>query len=619
VRCCAKIVDTLTVQQIGRYQIIGELGRGAMGIVYRAQDPAIGRTIAIKSIRLNELTEDAERERLRERLFREAQSAGMLSHPGIVTIYDIAEENGMAYIFMEFVNGSPLEKMLLAAQTPDKETLLSIFRQTAAALDYAHKKGIVHRDIKPANIMIHEDGTAKITDFGVAKIVSQQMTVAGTMMGTPSYMSPEQIQGGAITGRTDQFSLAVVAYEVLTGEKPFTAEYLPTLLYRIVREEPIPPQRLNTTLGPAVEPVLRKALAKNSADRYETCVEFISALAVACSSTPGWIPLPRGASQNMPTGGSDEELAETVADVSLARTAGAALEAAAGPAVLAPPEPPPVPAPPAAPARESSPAAPVPGDSGLPPVWQPRRRQPDREPSHAARNTILALLAFAAVSGVLFLAYRHYGPGHFPVAPEKPASVSTAPASDTPPPPPPPEPVSTEPVESKDAPTEAKVEPPAPAPNPTPKPAPYKATIPPAPTDGVFQLSATPAGATAIFDRDPALKCVTPCSLTLPAGRHTFLVQFAGYRDAQRIIDIPHDTGLIVNLEKMSGMLTVTTNPRGLVIVIDGQEQARKSPATFVLLPGPHLVEIVKGSERHPLSVEIHDGSTIERNIDLSQ
>ena len=113
-----------------------------------------------------------------------------------MTIYDIAEENGMAYIFMEFVNGPPLEKMLLAEQTPDKETLLSIFRQTAAALDYAHKKGIVHRDIKPANIMIHEDGTAKITDFGVAKIVSQQMTLAGTMMGTPSYMSPEQVQGG---------------------------------------------------------------------------------------------------------------------------------------------------------------------------------------------------------------------------------------------------------------------------------------------------------------------------------------------------------------------------------------------------------------------------------------
>ena len=142
----------------------------------------------------------AERVRLRERLFREAQSAGILSHPNIVTIYDIAEENGMAYIFMEFVNGPPLEKMLKVDQTPDKETLLSIFRQTAAALDYAHKKGIVHRDIKPANIMIHEDGTAKITDFGVAKIMSQQMTLAGTMMGTPSYMSPEQVQSTTITG-----------------------------------------------------------------------------------------------------------------------------------------------------------------------------------------------------------------------------------------------------------------------------------------------------------------------------------------------------------------------------------------------------------------------------------
>src|SRR5215470_4955052 len=215
----------ITVEQIGRYQILGELGRGAMGIVYKALDPAIGRTVAIKSIRLTELTDEAERERLRERLFREAQSAGILSHPGIVTIYDIAEQDNMAYIFMEFVNGPPLEKMLKHEQTPDKETLLSIFRQVAAALDYAHKKGIVHRDIKPANIMIHEDGTAKVTDFGVAKILSQQMTLAGTMLGTPSYMSPEQVEGTSIDGKADQFALAVIAYELLTGDKPFSAEY----------------------------------------------------------------------------------------------------------------------------------------------------------------------------------------------------------------------------------------------------------------------------------------------------------------------------------------------------------------------------------------------------------
>src|SRR5579864_7879381 len=288
-----------------------------MGIVYKAQDPAIGRTIAIKSIRLQDLTDETERVRLRERLFREAQSAGMLSHPNIVTIYDIAEQDGMAYIFMEFVNGPPLEKMLKVEKTPDKETLLSIFRQTAAALDYAHKKGIVHRDIKPANIMIHEDGSAKITDFGVAKIMSQQMTLAGTMMGTPSYMSPEQVQSDNITGRADQFSLAVIAYEVLTGEKPFAAEYLPTLLYKIVREDFEPPQRLNPTLSADIEAVMRRALAKNAANRYETCTEFVAALSAACKASGDWIPLPRGASQDLPTGGSRQGMtageAETLA------------------------------------------------------------------------------------------------------------------------------------------------------------------------------------------------------------------------------------------------------------------------------------------------------------------
>ncbi|MEK7754465.1 MAG: serine/threonine-protein kinase, partial [Acidobacteriota bacterium] len=290
-----------SMEQIGRYQVIGELGRGAMGVVYRAQDPAIGRTVAIKTIRLSDFTDPAERDRLRERLIREAQSAGILSHPGIVTIYDIAQEGELAYIFMEFVNGPPLEKVLLSESPPDRETLLGIFRQTAAALDYAHKKGIVHRDIKPANIMIHEDGTAKITDFGVAKIVSQNMTQAGAMMGTPSYMSPEQVQGVPVDGRADQFALAVIVFELLTGERPFVADYLPTLLYKIVREEIVAPQRLNRSLPDEVEPVLRRALAKSVEDRYPTCAAFIEALEAACRKKPDWQPMPRGVSQNMPT------------------------------------------------------------------------------------------------------------------------------------------------------------------------------------------------------------------------------------------------------------------------------------------------------------------------------
>jgi len=546
------------VQQVGRYQIIGELGRGAMGVVYRAQDPTIGRTIAIKSIRLQELTDEAERERLRERLIREAQSAGILSHPGIVTIYDIAEENGMAYIFMEFVNGPPLEKLLLAEHTPDKETLLSIFRQTAAALDYAHKKGIIHRDVKPANIMIHEDGTAKVTDFGVAKIVSQQMTQAGTMMGTPNYMSPEQVQGGAITGKADQFSLGVIAYEVLTGEKPFVAQYLPTLLYKIVREDHLAPQRINPTLGPPVEMVMRKALAKNPADRYDTCVDFVNALAAACHSLPGWIPLPRGASQNMPTVGSQEGLIERQMAETLAETVAEPLPpllAAQVPADF--PAPPPIPPPPVAAAPLPDPPAPpafaslptpaparfatevVAPPAAAPPVvppvvapFDPRTRHNAAEAGHVLRNVIFAACATVLICLALLVWAGKIGGRHADVPT---AATTTDPVPEVPPAPDavPPPPVTQQPVTQQPV-----AQPPvATAPDPVPVksvPSP-SAKLPPAPTEASFQLTATPAGATAIFD-DGKTQCAAPCSVTLPSGRHTLLVRMTGYRDASRIV-----------------------------------------------------------------------------------
>ncbi len=452
-----------------------------MGVVYKAQDPTIGRTIAIKSIRLQELTDEAERERLRERLIREAQSAGMLSHPNIVTIYDIAEEGGMAYIFMEFVNGPPLEKLLLAENTPDKETLLSIFRQTAAALDYAHKKGIIHRDVKPANIMIHEDGTAKVTDFGVAKIVSQQMTQAGTMMGTPNYMSPEQVQGGAITGRADQFSLAVIAYEVLTGEKPFVAQYLPTLLYKIVREDHLAPQRINPTLGPPIELVMRKALAKNPDDRYDTCADFVTALAAACHSSPGWTPLPRGASQNMPTVGSQEGLFEERGYIAETRFRGAIGGDAAGGGRGCRIR--------AAPSAELSSAAaqhlsprlavrssrrgassPLVPPVAVPlavPLKDPRARHKNEEASHVLRNVIFAAGATALVCLALLVWAGKLGNHHTladPVTTAGPVPEAAPAAADPIPVPPPP---AADPARNR--------QPPATVPDAEPDPAPPKA------------------------------------------------------------------------------------------------------------------------------------------------
>lgn len=572
---------------------MGELGRGAMGIVYKAQDPSIGRMIAIKSIRLNDLSDEAERVRMRDRLFREAQSAGILSHPGIVTIYDVAEEGGLAYIFMELVNGPPLEKMLKAEQTPDKETLLSLFRQTAAALDYAHKKGIVHRDIKPANIMIHEDGTAKVTDFGVAKIVSQQLTQAGTIMGTPSYMSPEQVQGGVISGRTDQFSLAVIAYEVLTGEKPFTAEYLPTLLYKIVREDFEPPQRLNPTLSGDIEAVMRRALSKNSANRYETCTEFVAALSAACKASGDWIPLPRGASQDLPTGGSRqgmtageaETLAETIAHPVSPPTVQpfAAVEPLAG-------------APEPVAAAASAPA--------LPPLEFIRDTKP--APRQGARNALFVAAGLAVVGlAAYWISHQSLGPSAGPAAPPASTAEPSLPAPAAP----------SLVVSAEPAPVENKTAAPATAAAAAPKPAPAARTAPAA-ADVAFQLTTNPAGAEAVFDGGADLHCTTPCSLNLPAGRHTLLLRHDGYREAQRVFTLPNDPGLIVSLEATAGTLSLVTNPAGLAIVVDGQEQARKTPASLSLPVGPHRVQVLKGSEKQEFVIEIRDGVLSQKNID---
>ena len=290
------------MDRIGRYKIVRELGRGAMGVVYHAIDPNIGRPVAIKTIHFGGGRNSEEQNRLRERLFREARSAGILSHPGIVTIYDVEQQGDLAYIAMEYVDGPTLDQVLSEAQPISPERMFSILGQTAVALDYAHQKGIVHRDIKPANIMIARDGTAKITDFGIAKITaSDQLTMTGNIVGTPHYMSPEQVQGQPVDGRSDQFSLAVIAFEMLTGEKPYSGEHLTTVVYKIVAEEPAAPHRLNPTIGVAIESVLRKSLSKKPDLRYPTCQEFARALEQACAASKGWKTMPRGGSLNEPT------------------------------------------------------------------------------------------------------------------------------------------------------------------------------------------------------------------------------------------------------------------------------------------------------------------------------
>ncbi len=262
----------MALHRIGNYELLGELGRGGMGVVYRGVDSFIKRPVAIKTIYLSEIQDDQERQFLRERLYREAQSAGILSHPNIVTIYQIGEQDEVTYIAMEFVDGPNLADVLRKRDQGklSLDSLVSIFEQTASGLDHAHSQGVIHRDIKPANIIVRNDGVAKITDFGVAKISSQTVTRTGMTLGTPHFMAPEQIQGKTLDGRADQYSLGVLMYEAITGRRPFTADSMTTLIFKIVTD-PVDPKRDNPHLTDAVSEVLKRALAKKAEDRYSNC------------------------------------------------------------------------------------------------------------------------------------------------------------------------------------------------------------------------------------------------------------------------------------------------------------------------------------------------------------
>jgi eukaryotic-like serine/threonine-protein kinase len=265
----ATLLDMDTKPTLGRYQVVGELGRGAMGVVYKGEDPKIHRTVAIKTVRLSDFDEDM-LEEMKERFFREAESAGLLTHPNIVTIYDAGEEHDLAYIAMEFLKGTDLDGYTQKDHLfPMRETL-SIVAHVADALDYAHSKSIVHRDIKPANIMmLEETREIKVTDFGIARITTSSKTKTGVILGTPSYMSPEQVAGKKVDGRSDIFSLGVVLFELLAGEKPFTGEDMTALMYKVAREQHPSIRTINPKMPQVVEKIIDKALEKDPEKRYQ--------------------------------------------------------------------------------------------------------------------------------------------------------------------------------------------------------------------------------------------------------------------------------------------------------------------------------------------------------------
>jgi serine/threonine-protein kinase len=591
----------------GRYQIVSELGRGSMGVVYQGFDPIIGRTVAIKTM-LTEGFAPAEFEEYKARFQREAQSAGILAHPNIVTVYDFGEDSGVLYLAMEFLEGKSLQALVEEQTILPVETIIPMYEQVCSALDHAHRHRIVHRDIKPANIMILESGLVKVTDFGIAKMMSMGMTQAGQILGTPNYMSPEQVKGRSVDGRSDIFSLGVILYELVTGEKPFGGQNITTVIYKIINENPISPRELDATIPVGLSYVIQKALAKSQDERYQTCRELAEDLRNYRS-----------------VGGAAAPSATVILRV---------------PPIQAPPPealPPParVPSAPVA-AQPQVAAEPQPPRPLSVQVIPPHRPQP-RGASPAVWVLLTLLVVGAAGGGYYYFKYKPEHPAATPTTPtaERPAETpgtTTPPATEggtpttpqtetvtTPPSNPP-----TETAAAQNTPSEPKAQvreaqgPELARPT-APPPAGGRGTA--APKIGQLVVTSNVDGAKITIDGRSAPGWVTPCTIpNLPAGAHSVVVSREGYSDAQESVTVEGGRTATVRptLTVPSGEISIVTNPPGIEVFIDGQAVGL-SPARKTLGVGQHTYALRQaGKEIYSSAFEIrHDGQMLTKKVDL--
>jgi len=388
-------------EKIGRYEIIDELGHGAMGSVYRAKDPAMGRVVAVKTILASALDSEQGSE-FRQRFYREARAAGALAHPGIVPVFDVGEFEGVPYLVMEFVQGRTLADQMKRGERASLDRVCEIGQKVAEALGYAHRHGVVHRDIKPENILltsreVYGEERPKITDFGVAKLGGGEFTTTGQFLGTPAFMPPEQFTGEPIDGRTDLFSLGVILYWMATGEKPFAGETMTSVSYKIVHTDPIPPGKLNPAIPARMESVIMQCLAKSPANRYQTGEELALALESLRSNTRA-----TGMHTVAPVAVFTEGAADETLDSARSLLRGSVVAAA--------------------PVATAQPFAPVPAAFAA-------------KKSNAPLVAALVLAAAAAAGGYLWLHRAHPAPQaatSAPAAATQPATPPSTPATPTP-------------------------------------------------------------------------------------------------------------------------------------------------------------------------------------------
>lgn len=639
------------MKQIGRYRIVSELGRGAMGVVYRAHDPQIDREVALKTIRLAAHADPSEIEGMRDRLVREARLAGRLSHPGIVTIFDAGEQDGLAYVAMELVEGRSLADILAGPIVPDRklEFLVALLEKAGSALDYASANGVVHRDVKPANIMV-SGPSVKLLDFGVARIASGQATRAGTVFGTPNYMSPEQVQGRQVDGRADQFSLAVIAYEVLCGVKPFEAPAVPATLFKIVHDDPEPLRLYVPDVPASLERVVLRALQKSPQDRFSSCEEFARAFADSARGLSGLAP-PINPDRDQGRGGFDWA-SDSGSDPD-SRSA----EPTGGEAGLPSPASRRLPVHEDATLRQPLPtggglAGPhtVPSEPILPVGASPAGGEQEvAEPRPRWPSLIFALLVLA-IGALALLLVRYPGlledprslldailgnartsgnapsaSASAPVVPEaqisgqaesqpeafsEPASGATGALADAP------QALSDRAGQLSAGqgmtdrtpggpPGQDVLSPPS-----TAMPA-----APPgggSPTGGIVSFRSSVAGVVVTLDGNQDWQCITPCQLGgLPLGRRRLVARRDGYRELHRTVEVA-ESAVIVNLpmERTGAVLLVSSEPPEARIILDGRDTGRTTNARLAVTPGKHVVGLVLGQLSAERSIEVAKDET---------
>ncbi len=563
----------LSIPNIGRYQITGELGKGAMGVVYKALDPNIGRPVAIKTMRLD--VHGTETEDMLRRFKNEARAAGVLNHTNIVAIYDAGEHEGSFYIAMEHVDGTTLHHLLAERHMLPPEQVIEIACQVCEGLDYAHSHGVIHRDVKPANIMIGSGSAVKIMDFGIAK-AGADLTNTGQVVGTPNYMSPEQVKGRPLDGRTDLFSLGVILYEALTGEKPFTGQNVTTIIYKIVNENPIPPRELDVTIHPGLSAVITKSLEKAPDARYQTGAELARDLQNYKSF----------GSQGQPMVAAMVAAAEKTlampAHTVIAPSAPPALSSAAASSSAAAA---------AAPARAVA-RAEVQGTAEVKPLAAKAVPMAKRPVSNAMVIAVVLLELLVLGWGY----YRNQAKLHTPeqqarLQVHRPQSGAQGNATAS---------IPNESASAKAASSSEKR---------VAQPALIKEIL------GELRLTSSPSGAQVKIDGSGAANWITPTTVSnLKPGLHTITFSKNGFIPETRRGEVMAGKRITATAElaPRKTMLVISSDPPGAALLIDEKETGKVTPAQVALTRGEHKVVLHKeGFQPNRTMLQIYDGDMI--------